>query len=89
MTFNCWRMGRRESHSLDQVLFGALGTASWMPVLVNKIWRVGTNSGLGGQRRGRRGHVCTEGQRHLGFPPKMYATGQEAQMRKARAKLDT
>lgn len=56
--------------------------------------RVRTNSRLWGQRRSRRGagrgkYVHTEGQRPLGFPPRMYATGQEAQMRKAWAKLGT
>lgn len=56
----------------------------------SRLW---VNSGLGGQRRsrrvGREKHVHTEGQRHFVFPQKMYATGQEAEMRKAYAELGT
>lgn len=98
MTYNCWRMGRRESHSLDWVLLAALGAASLDARPGGREPESGsstrTNSGLGGQRRGRRRagrekHVHTEGQRRLGFPPKMHATAQEAQMRKAWAKLGT
>lgn len=82
---------------MDQVLLGALGTASWMPILGSKTRRAAPEwgrtlaleaRGEAGEERGEK-NVHTEGQRHLGFPQKMYATGQEAQMRKAQAKLGT
>lgn len=76
-------MGRRASHSLDQVLLVALGTASGELLGEQdpeRGSRAGMNSGLGSQGRGRRGvgrekHVHTEGQRHLEFPKKYRLQG--------------
>lgn len=90
-------MGRKASHSLNQVLLVAEGSASGELLgeqHPERGSRAGMNSGLADQGRGRRGvggkkHLHTEGQRQLEFPKKIYATGQEAPMGKAQAQIGT
>lgn len=70
-------MGRRENHCLGQVLLGALGTASWMPVLGNETrraapewgWTLALEArGEAGEERGGKNMSVQKGKGTWDFP---------------------
>lgn len=72
-------MGRRESHSLDQVLLRALGTAFWTHILGSKAWGAVPERGQTlaleargeeGEEQGGKNMSVQKGKGTWDFPPK-------------------